>query len=309
MSEPSQPSQKHKIAVIGSGKWGTTIGKIVAQNVKQNSLIFDTIVPIWVYEEEIDIDSSDIPDKSPVPPTLRSKLGSPPIKLSAAINKIHQNIKYLPGITLPENLIANNNLKDTVKGASILVFSLPDRFLEEVLDEIVGFHRTYARGVWCVEGKGGDVSDGAVEMIMEKLQIYCGVLSGANIAGEVARERFCEMSIRYDAPPMDMPDYQEKEGDGGREVSSRKVIINTDEQRQTNTKPTNLHLTPIPKDYPPLDTSLIQKHFERPYCKVQNISDAAGVSIPSAAPWKTYIGYYLRIQIPSSFKRVKNVCF
>jgi glycerol-3-phosphate dehydrogenase (NAD+) len=156
--------------------------------------------------------------------------------------------------------------------------------LEEVLDEIVGFHRAYARGVWCVEGKGGDVSDGAVEMIMEKLQIYCGVLSGANIAGEVARERFCEMSIRYDAPPMDMPDYQEKESDGGREVSSREDIINTDEQRQTNTKPTNLQLTSIPKDYPPLDTSLLEKLFERPYCKIHTISDAGGVSIPSAAP-------------------------
>jgi glycerol-3-phosphate dehydrogenase (NAD+) len=254
---------------------GTTIGKILAENVKENSLIFDTIVPMWVFEEDIDIES--IPSNNP---TLRDKLGLPPMKLSQAINKIHQNIKYLPGITLPENLIADDNLKDTVKGASILVFSLPGQYLEEVLDEIKGYHRPYARGVACV--KGGDVSDGAVEMIMEKLQIYCGTLSGGNVADEVevAKEKVREMMIGYDTPSMDMSDYQENEGgEGGKESSSRENLI---DQGQTNTKQTHIHLTPIPKEYPLLDKSLLKKLFGRPYFHVHTIPDETGVSIPSA---------------------------
>lgn len=165
-----------------------------------------------------------------------------------------------------------------MKGASILVFSLPGQFLEEVLDEIKGSHRAYARGVACVKGKGGDVSDGMVEMIMEKLQIYCGTLSGTNAAGEVAREEVCEATIGYDTPPVDMP--EDTEG----EKEEEDGIKEGDEHRQTNTKPTLIHLTPAPKDYPPLDTFLLRKLFEKPYFKVHTIPDAAGVPHPSAAP-------------------------
>lgn len=178
-----------------------------------------------------------------------------------------------------------------MKGATILVFSLPCQFLEEVLDGIKGSHRPYARGVSCIKREGVDGSDGTVtafsEMIMEELQIYCGTLSGAggNIASEVAREEFCEMTIRYDAPPIDMPVYEEEEEE--EEGPSRGNVIKIDEQRQNNTKPTHVHLTPIPKDYPLLDTSLLQRLFSRPYFQVHTTPNAAGLSQPSAADGKT----------------------
>ncbi|KAJ5982812.1 hypothetical protein N7451_012912 [Penicillium sp. IBT 35674x] len=259
-------SQKHQVAVIGSGNWGSTIGKIIAENVKENDSLFEPIVPMWVFEEDV-----DVPDDS----ALREMLGDQPVKLSHAINSAHQNIKYLPGINLPDNLVANPDIVDVVKDASILVFNLPHQFLPRTLDQINGNHKSYARGISCI--KGVDVADGTVslysEMAMEKLQIYCGALSGANIAPEVAAEHFCETTIGYDTPPMD---YKERDG------SQRDNMIKVDEQRQSDSKPTHIKLSPIPKEYPPVEPSLLEKLFERPYFQVNVVRDAAGVALGGA---------------------------
>lgn len=45
--------------------------------------------------------------------------------LSEWINTFHVNQKYLPGITLPNNVHAYPDLLESVKGASLLVFVLP----------------------------------------------------------------------------------------------------------------------------------------------------------------------------------------
>ncbi|KAJ5825341.1 hypothetical protein N7474_002479 [Penicillium riverlandense] len=262
----SQHSQKHKVAVIGSGNWGSTVGKILAENVKENNHLFETIVPMWVFEEDVDVGDD---------PGLRGKLGGNPVKLSHAINTVHQNIKYLPGVKLPDNLIANPDLQDTVKDASILVFNLPHQFLSRTLDQIKGHYKPYARGISCI--KGVDVADGTVtlysEMVMEKLQIYCGALSGANIAPEVAAENFCETTIGYDSPPMD---YKDRDG------SPRDNLVKVDEQRQSDSKPTHIKLSPIPKEYPPVDSSLLETLFQRPYFQVHVVKDAAGVALGGA---------------------------
>lgn len=221
---------------------------------------------MWVFEEDV-----DVPDD----PALRETLGDQPVKLSHAINKAHQNIKYLPGTRLPDNLIADSNLQDVVKGATILVFNLPHQFLSKTLDQIKGCHRPYARGISCI--KGVDVADGTVtlysEMVVEKLQIYCGALSGANIAPEVAAEHFCETTIGYDTPPMD---YKERDG------SARENLIKIDEQRQSDSKPTHVTLSPLPKEYPPVEPSLLQNLFERPYFQVNVVKDVAGVALGGA---------------------------
>jgi len=141
--------------------------------------------------------------------------------------------------------------------------------------QINGYHRPYARGISCI--KGVDVADGTVtlysEMVMEKLQIYCGALSGANIAPEVAAENFCETTIGYDSPPMD---YKERDG------SPRDNMVKVDEQRQNNSKPTHIKLSPIPKEYPAVESSLLKTLFERPYFQVHVVRDAAGVALGGA---------------------------
>lgn len=55
--------------------------------------------------------------------------------LTSIINNKHENVKYLAGVKLPENIVAQPDLLEAVKGATLLVFVLPDnvRILRDCL--------------------------------------------------------------------------------------------------------------------------------------------------------------------------------
>ncbi|KAE8393270.1 NAD-dependent glycerol-3-phosphate dehydrogenase N-terminus-domain-containing protein [Aspergillus alliaceus] len=258
--------KQHTVAVIGSGNWGSTIAKILAENTSSHPDLFTPNVQMWVFEEQIQIPSDS---------SHHSKFGDKPQNLTEVINSVHENVKYLPGIALPENLIANPDIEDVVKDATILVFNLPHQFIEGILDQIRGRHLPYARAISCV--KGVDVTDGEVtlfsELIMEKLGVYCGSLSGANIAPEVAAEKFSETTIGYDTPPMDV------DAEDGSPAENR---IKVDEQRQTKTRPTHTKLTRVPRELVTVDGELLRTLFGRPYFHVNVVRDVAGVALSGA---------------------------
>ena len=64
---------------------GSAISKIIGLNAKDSSN-FDTTVNMWVFEEMIEGE-----------------------KLSEIINTRHENVKYLPGEKLPENVVTSAN--------------------------------------------------------------------------------------------------------------------------------------------------------------------------------------------------------
>ncbi len=66
---------------------GSVIAKIVGNNVKGNA-DFSERVPMYVYEELVD--------------------GQ---KLTDIINTKHENVKYLPGTVLPDNVVSYNTTK------------------------------------------------------------------------------------------------------------------------------------------------------------------------------------------------------
>ncbi|RAK72283.1 glycerol-3-phosphate dehydrogenase family protein [Aspergillus fijiensis CBS 313.89] len=259
-------TRKHKVAVVGSGNWGSTIAKIIAENTNEHPDLFDKEVRMWVFDEDI-----EIPESS----KHHSKLGGQKRKLTEVINQVHENVKYLPDIALPDNVMADPDLKSTVKDATLLVFNLPHQFIGKTLDGIAGHILPYARAISCI--KGVDVSDGTVtlhsELIMERLGIYCGALSGANIAPEVAAEKFCETTIGYDVPPMDL-----KQQDDSAEAN----LIKIDEQRQCKAKPTHVRLTPVPPELPHVGAELLETLFARPYFHVHHVRDVAGVALGGA---------------------------
>ncbi|AET40010.1 glycerol-3-phosphate dehydrogenase (NAD(+)) GPD2 Ecym_5243 [Eremothecium cymbalariae DBVPG len=168
-----------KVTVIGSGNWGTTIGKVIAENTQLRPRMFVSRVDMWVFEEVID--------------------GK---KLTEIINTEHENVKYLPGIKLPENLVANPSLAESARDADILVFNIPHQFLPRVVDQLKGHVKPGARAISCL--KGFEVDQEGVKLLssyIEKhLDIACGALSGANLAPEVAKGNWSETTVAYTIP-------------------------------------------------------------------------------------------------------------
>mmetsp|Transcript_19075 Transcript_19075/g.31243 ORF Transcript_19075/g.31243 Transcript_19075/m.31243 type:complete len:707 (+) Transcript_19075:131-2251(+) len=163
-----------KVTVVGSGNFGTTVAKIVAENAAARPERFTEDIRMWVYEEDID--------------------GQ---KLTDIINTKHENVKYLPGITLPENVRAVPDLGDACKDADILIFVLPHQFLGRLIPTIKSVMAPGAFGVSLIKGFDAD-KNGIVlvsDIIREQLGIDVSVLMGANVASEIARGDFAEATI------------------------------------------------------------------------------------------------------------------
>lgn len=148
----------------------------------------------------------------------------------------------------------------------------------------------YARGISCI--KGVDVTATEIslfsESIGEKLGIYCGALSGANIANEVALEKFSETTIGYDPPALDSRAPTPKEGRTPQQsqLDLTKITDYDEEQeeRHRNAKgvASKVKLTRPPEGLPVADHELFKTLFHRPYFHVHVISDVAGVSLGGA---------------------------
>ncbi len=225
---------------------------------------------MWVYEEEVTLPKTS---KHYDPNSTSS---DKPQKLTDIVNKLHENVKYLPGIILPDNVVANPSLVDSVKTSTILIFVMPHQFIGKACEQLKGNILPYARGVSCV--KGLEVSEAGVELISEvigrKLNIYCGALSGANIANEIAQEKYSETTVAYDPPPVDSRHPTPQPSPGSSQVN----LV------QPHASPTKhvAQLEPLPAEYPPLSHANIKKLFHRPYFHVRMVSDVAGVSLGGA---------------------------
>lgn len=163
-----------KVTIIGSGNWGSAIAKIVGTNTARHSDLFEKQVRMWVFEEEVN--------------------GQ---KLSEVINTTHENVKYLPGIKLPDNVMAVTSVLDSVADADILVWVLPHQFVARICSQIKNSVKAGAVSLSCI--KGLQESPGKIalvsSLISDELGSECAVLMGANIASEVAKEEFSEATV------------------------------------------------------------------------------------------------------------------
>ncbi|CAK7892630.1 glycerol-3-phosphate dehydrogenase [NAD(+)] 2, mitochondrial [[Candida] anglica] len=217
--ESLSPVRPFRIAVIGSGNWGTTIAKVCAENAASRPHLFAHHVNMWVFQEKIDGEN-----------------------LTDIINSKHENVKYLPGVTLPTNLRAEPDIVKAAKDADLLVFNLPHQFLPKICSQLKGNLKPQTRAISCL--KGLEVTPQGCKLlstyITETLGIQCGALSGANLAPEVARGKWSETTIAYKLPS----DFQGKGKD--------------------------------------IDHFVLKAAFHRPYFHVNVIEDVAGVSVAGA---------------------------
>ncbi|KAH8346662.1 hypothetical protein KR084_007596, partial [Drosophila pseudotakahashii] len=153
---------------------GSAIAAAVSNNVLKGG-DFDSRVHMYVYDEMI-----------------RNST------LSDVINSRHENVKYLPGIKLPSNLIAVNDLLEAAQNADILIFSTPHEFVKSYCNILAGnmkesaFAVSMTKGLMRVHGEEiGLVS----HTISERLGIPCYSMMSAHSAMEMAQGKLCEVTI------------------------------------------------------------------------------------------------------------------
>jgi glycerol-3-phosphate dehydrogenase (NAD+) len=140
--------QLDKVCIIGSGNWGSAIATKVGLNCERLPQHFERDVNMWVYEEmvEVEDDNNDNLQDGSTTKTLH--------KLTDVINTRHENVKYLPGITLPRNIVAVADLAEACKDATLLIFVLPHQFLPRLLPTIRANCHSSCRGVSLIKGLG-----------------------------------------------------------------------------------------------------------------------------------------------------------
>jgi len=164
-----------KVCIVGSGNWGSAIARLVGLNAARCPEQFNPTVKMWVFEEKVDGRN-----------------------LTEIINTEHENVKYLPGRKLPTNVVAVPDISDAALDADLLIFVLPHQFIKRSCAPLAGKLKPTAKGLSLVKGFA-ILPEGGIKLISQviesELKIPLSVLMGANLANEVADEKFCETTI------------------------------------------------------------------------------------------------------------------
>ena len=138
-----------KVGVLGGGSWGTTVASLLTRNVP---------VTLWARN----------------PATVEE------------INAHHTNTTYLPGATLPEKLVATNDIGAAVRGADVVVMGIPSQNFRSVLLEVKQHIRAWVPVISLTKGLELDTSMRMTEIITEVMPGHpVGVLTGPNLAREI----------------------------------------------------------------------------------------------------------------------------
>ncbi|PON64365.1 Glycerol-3-phosphate dehydrogenase, NAD-dependent [Parasponia andersonii] len=167
---------KSRVTIVGSGNWGSVASKLIASNTLRLNSFHDE-VRMWVYEEILPSGE----------------------KLTEVINRTNENVKYLPGIKLGRNVVADPDLENAVKDANMLVFVTPHQFMEGICGRLVGKVRGDVEAISLIKGMEVKMEGPCMisTLISQQLGLNCCVLMGANIANEIAVEKFSEATVGY----------------------------------------------------------------------------------------------------------------
>ncbi|MFB9885651.1 NAD(P)H-dependent glycerol-3-phosphate dehydrogenase [Balneatrix alpica] len=142
------------VAVLGGGSFGTVLANIAAQNGHS--------VRLWLRDEA----------------------------LIEAINRDHENARYMPGYPLSPQILAVSDLAQAVSGAEILVMAVPSKAYREVARQCRALLTPTT--VVLSTAKGIEAGSFALmsQILAEELpQQPLAVLSGPNLAKEIAQQQ------------------------------------------------------------------------------------------------------------------------
>ena len=145
-----------RVAVLGSGSWGTTFAKIAADG--------GADVALWARRAEV----------------------------AKEIAESKRNSDYLPGINLPRNLWASHLLEEVLDGAEMVFVAIPSQSLRDNLHAIRELIPADALVISLMKGVEKGTKFRMSEVIRQELGIAVdriAVASGPNLALEIAKEQ------------------------------------------------------------------------------------------------------------------------
>ncbi len=142
-----------QLAVLGAGAWGTALASVLARHHPSQT------ITLWAREAEI----------------------------VEAINQQRENNGFLPGVKLPENIVADRDLS-ALADADIVLMVVPAQFAGAVLADLAPRLKPQASLVLCAKGVERDslklMSEVAADYVTPE---QIAVLSGPSFAADVAR--------------------------------------------------------------------------------------------------------------------------
>ena len=142
-----------KIAVLGGGSFGTVLANLAASNGHSVSL--------WVRDSD---------------QALR-------------INSEGANTIYHPELKLSENILATDSLEEVLKDASMVFIATPSIIFEQIIKRISNLIEDDSYIISCTKGILGNPFRSLSEIIRERVENTLGVLSGPNLAKEIADKK------------------------------------------------------------------------------------------------------------------------
>jgi glycerol-3-phosphate dehydrogenase (NAD(P)+) len=143
-----------KCAVIGAGAWGSALADLMARGGHE--------VRLWAREPEV----------------------------VASISARHENVRFLPGIALHDQVVATNTMAEAITGAELVVYVAPSHVLRDVVR--AGASSLRRDAILAVGTKG--IEPGTLHTMTDVVAYECGgggrdvvAVSGPSFALEVAR--------------------------------------------------------------------------------------------------------------------------
>ncbi|MGO1182518.1 MAG: NAD(P)H-dependent glycerol-3-phosphate dehydrogenase [Micrococcaceae bacterium] len=160
-AQPAPRDLPRTVTVLGSGSWGTTFAKVIADAALERG-DRDLAVTLWARRQDV----------------------------AESINASHVNPDYLDDIELPESIRATTDLNDAVQGAEVVVLAVPAQHVREQLHAIREVLSSEAVIVSLVKGLERGTDERISEICASELQLdpdRFAVVSGPNLAMEIAR--------------------------------------------------------------------------------------------------------------------------
>jgi len=142
-----------KVAVLGGGSFGTVLANLAASN--------DYKVSLWVRDAE---------------QALR-------------INSEGANTSYHPELKLSDNIQATEDLNEVMRDASIVFIATPSIIFEQIMQRISKLIDSKAYVISCTKGILENPFRSMTDIIQSKIKNDVGVLSGPNLAKEIAQNK------------------------------------------------------------------------------------------------------------------------